>query len=223
MAELCSIDCIEVADLTTGYVDGDGVFDIMMEAVNSHLKLQYEEGRITGSDYAKLYLGGLQTTLQQAITFLLTKDKAEKEAELARQQIAESEARVIREDALAAAKIAVDEASVEKINAEICLLNAKCKTEKAQIADTIDGITVAGLVGKQKNLYQKQADGFDRDAEQKALKLIVDLYSVNKSADPDAVVDMHWFTTGSSTYDDLHEAINNAVVNAGLSQIYPSK
>jgi hypothetical protein len=188
---------IPASDITSGYVDGDGVFDLLMTAVGSHLKQEYEEGRIKGSDYANVYLGSMQSVLQQAILFLLQRQKADKEAELTDKQI-------------------------EKTDAEICLLEAKCATEQAQIVDTVNGVPVVGLVGKQKNLYQKQADGFDRDAEQKALKLLVDMYSVAKSADPDNAVTMDWFATGSSVYDDFRLAVSAAVENAGLPQIYPN-
>ncbi len=186
---------IEIADVTTGYTDGDGVFDTLMQAVNSHLKQEYEEGRIKGSDYSTVYLSSMQSVLQQAITFILQKQKAAIEADIA-------------------------EANILKTTAEIALLEAKKATEQAQILDTVDGNPVIGLVGKQKSLYEKQADGFDRDAEVKALKILVDLYSVAKSSDPDSITDFRWFGTGSSYTDELEAAINNAVVNAGLSQIF---
>lgn len=188
---------IPASDITSGYVDGNGVFDLLMTAMGSHLQREYEEGRIKGSDYATVYLGSMQTVLQQAILFLLGRQKADKEAELTDKEI-------------------------EKIDAEICLLTAKCKTEQANILDTVDGLAVAGLVGKQKALYQKQADGFDRDAEVKALKVMTDMYSIAKSADPDGVINPDWFTTGSTVYDQFRQAVSDAVENAGLTQVYPN-
>lgn len=67
---------ISLADLTDGDPDGQGTFDKLMLSVDSHLKTQYESGRIQGSDYAKVYVGSIQTTLQQAVEFLTTKDRA---------------------------------------------------------------------------------------------------------------------------------------------------
>lgn len=64
-----------VEQLTTGEVGGSGVFDKMMAAADAHLCAQHKANRITGGDYAKVYLGAIQTTMQQAIVFLSSKDK----------------------------------------------------------------------------------------------------------------------------------------------------
>lgn len=54
-------------------VTGDGYFDNIMEAFNAHIQAQYDEGRIVGTEYATVYLGGIQTAMQQAFQFALTK------------------------------------------------------------------------------------------------------------------------------------------------------
>lgn len=64
-----------VGDLTSGVVDGSGVFDELMKAVTAHLEQQFSKNRITGADYAKVYLGSIQTTMQQALAFLTSKDR----------------------------------------------------------------------------------------------------------------------------------------------------
>jgi hypothetical protein len=74
----------------------------------------------------------------------------------------------------------------DKSIAEKDLLQQKAYTEMAQISNIVNGNTVTGVVGKQKELYQKQAEGFDRDAEQKLAKIYVDTWSVRRSTDPDA-------------------------------------
>ena len=65
-----------------GVVTGDGVFDDLMEAVNTQLNNQYELGRITGNDYATVYLGAMQAVIQQAVTFALSVEKANAETAL---------------------------------------------------------------------------------------------------------------------------------------------
>jgi hypothetical protein len=45
------------------------------------------------------------------------------------------------------------------------------------------------VVGRQKALYQAQTDGFTRDAEQKAAKLLVDTWSVRRTTDEGTVAD----------------------------------
>ena len=74
-------------------------------------------------------------------------------------------------------------ASTERTAAEVNLLTQKYKTEQAQILDTVDGVAVAGAIGKQKAVQQAQADGFLRDAEQKATKVILDAWGIAKSVE----------------------------------------
>ena len=69
----------ELTDLTNGSVvnsewTGTGVFDILIGAVNKNIELQYQKGRITGGDYAQVYLGGVQAVLQQSIQWVLQAD-----------------------------------------------------------------------------------------------------------------------------------------------------
>lgn len=82
---------IEITDLTNGSNvnqewQGTGVFDKLMSAVNKNIEIQYQKGRITGSDYAQAYTQSLQATLQQAVEFLLRKDLTEAQIDIARQQ-----------------------------------------------------------------------------------------------------------------------------------------
>lgn len=63
-----------------------------------------------------------------------------------------------------------------KINSEKSLLDQKNVTEQAQ---TRSGIAHAdSVVGKQKTLYQRQAEGFLRDAEQKGSKIALDAFAI---------------------------------------------
>ena len=70
---------ITIADLTSNIatsteyeVTGDGVFDDLMEAINTHLDAQFKLGRITGTDFSTVYLGAMQSAIQQAVAFLRT-------------------------------------------------------------------------------------------------------------------------------------------------------
>ena len=54
-------------------VTGNGIFDDMMEAINSNIKAQYDAGRITGADYASVYLGAMQTAISQSAQIMLNK------------------------------------------------------------------------------------------------------------------------------------------------------
>lgn len=109
-----------VGDLTSGVVDGSGVFDIMMKSVTAQLQEQFEKNRITGADYAKVYLGSIQTTMQQALAFLTSKD------------------RVFLENARLQADMKIAQVTLLKSEAEIELIKAQIQTahyvmQKAQM------------------------------------------------------------------------------------------
>lgn len=82
-------------DLTTQIVGGTGLFDELMDSVSSQLSSQYDKGSITGSDFATVYLGSMQSVLQQSVAFLLSKEKAGLEADLIAQQILVAEQEVL--------------------------------------------------------------------------------------------------------------------------------
>ena len=63
-------------------VTGTGVFDDMMETVNAHMAAQFNLGRITGSDYATVYLTAMQATVQQAVAYTIGMQKGNAEESL---------------------------------------------------------------------------------------------------------------------------------------------
>ena len=75
-------------------------------------------------------------------------------------------------------------ANVSRTNQEITLLTQKTATEKAQVLAT--GVDPDSIVGRQKGLYLAQANGFARDAEQKAAKVLIDSWNVRRTTDSDA-------------------------------------
>ena len=80
---------ITIANLTAGVatdannvVTGTGIFDDMMETVNAHMAAQFNLGRITGSDYATVYLTAIQATVQQAVAYTIGMQKGNAEESL---------------------------------------------------------------------------------------------------------------------------------------------
>ncbi len=211
---------ILISEIVSSNPQGDSIFDKLMNAVDVRLDEQYRKQRISGADYASVYLGAMQTVLQQSIAFALGREAADKQADLLVEQAllieeqalkatadtAEVTSATIRNDLLADSTIAKNtadialsgkradligeqelnvQAQVTKSGAETSLLNQKKLTEEAQILDTVNEDDVAGLVGKQKELYSNQTLGFIRDAEQKGAKAFTDLWSIAKSTDTD--------------------------------------
>lgn len=70
-----------------------------------------------------------------------------------------------------------------KLDSEVAVLNQKKDTEEAQTKDVVNGISVSGILGKQAALYGQQTDGYKRDAEQKAAKILIDTWTVQRSTD----------------------------------------
>ena len=80
---------ITIANLTAGVatdadnvVTGTGVFDDLMETVNAHMAAQFNLGRITGSDYATVYLTAMQAAVQQAVAYVIGMQKGNAEESL---------------------------------------------------------------------------------------------------------------------------------------------
>jgi len=79
---------IALTDLTNGSLtaanewSGTGVFDVLIKAVNKNIEGQYNLGRITSTDYANVYLGGLQSVIQQSVQFTLQKQHTEAQTDL---------------------------------------------------------------------------------------------------------------------------------------------
>ena len=93
---------IKLSDLTNGSTvrasgtqpvwEGTAIFDVLMKAVNENINIQYELTRITGSDYATVYLGAIETCIKEATNLLLQKAIADKEIEVKQAQILQIQA-----------------------------------------------------------------------------------------------------------------------------------
>ena len=83
---------VDINDFSNGYIDnsnpqdpkweGTGVFDIIMKAANENIKIQNQASRITGAEYAEVYLGTMQTAISEAMRFLLNRDQSTKDLEV---------------------------------------------------------------------------------------------------------------------------------------------
>ena len=188
---------ISTSDLTAATVDGTGVFDVLMKAAAAHLEQEFGKNRIKGAEYSEVYLGTMSQVLQTATQFLLTKTKADLEAQLLTKQIALVEQQrlnavtentvLVAQECKLRAEYDLTMASILRTNEEIALLTQKTATERAQT--TALGVDGDSLLGRQKALYQAQSDGFKRDAEQKATKIMVDSWNVRRTTDEGTVAD----------------------------------
>jgi hypothetical protein len=95
-------------------------------------------------------------------------------SDLSIKQALEVVAGTTRDDLATTQDNLVKAAQVLKLSADVSVLNKKAITETAQ----------ALLVGEQKDLYTAQTTGFARDAEQKAAKLVSEIWQISKGTDP---------------------------------------
>lgn len=168
---------ITTDQLTEATLNGGGIFDVLMDAVEVHLESEFQKGRIRGTDYSQVYLGSMQSVLQQGITFLLQKGIVDADIALKNAQVITEG----KQQAVLDQQVAKLTAETALINAQKGLIDQQKVTEQAQ---TQSGIAQNdSLLGKKKEVYQNQANGYLRDAEQKAAKIMVDAWSIQRTTD----------------------------------------
>ena len=175
-------DPILVTDLTTGKVDGIGVFDKLMAATKPHIKAEYDSGRIKGAEYSQVYLGAVQSAMSNSIEFLLRQASTQSQNALLDQQLLTE----VQNTLVATAQkcklqneFMVLDQQITKVQNEALLLAQKKTTELAQVSSA--NVASTSVVGAQVALYAAQKDGFTRDAEQKAAKLYFDTWNVRRT------------------------------------------
>jgi len=146
---------ITVSDITSSTTStiGTGSFDILMESVNNQILKQWEQGRLSGADYAAVYLGALQAVLEQSVKFALSTEAAGLQAD----EVAEATGR----------------SNAETV-ANIALMDAKRATENTNTVDA-----TAGAAKDTSDLRAAQALGFANNTKQSLLKTMLDGYSTN--------------------------------------------
>ena len=92
---IADIPKVTLPDLTTAKIGGTGVFDTLMTVTKAHLQAEFDAQRIKGADFATVYLGSLTQVLGQSVAFLLAKDKAQYDAQIAEANVRLVEAQIL--------------------------------------------------------------------------------------------------------------------------------
>jgi len=133
------LDDVEVtslseADLTSREVGGSGLFDGLMASVSAHLQEEYRKNRITGAQYAEVYVSMTGAAMQAATQYLLSRDQARWQAALTQRQAQIAEIGVVT------ARVGLEETKVklgiartqnEIVKADYALAKLKLATEDA--------------------------------------------------------------------------------------------
>lgn len=196
-------------DLTTGELSGSGTFDVLMRAFKAHLQVEFDKGRITGAEYTKAYIALTESAMAQGVNFLVNRDQAYWQAVTA--QLNALQARTVLKTAQMQLVTAKFEALTSKANfgltkmkissesmayctakygletmlpQQFALLKEQTEAQRAQTLNTrTDGAAVAGVLGKQVQLYTQQITSYQRDAEVKAAKMWTDTWTTMKAID----------------------------------------
>jgi hypothetical protein len=140
------VTSVTLSQLTTVSLDGDGVFDQLMQAMDLHIQREYKGNRITGDQYAKVYTEVTTAVLGQSVQFLLNKDQAKWAAITAQMQgrVAEIQAtealinlekvkieaqKAVFEMQNSGAEYALTKMNVAIADAQYCLTQAQGETE----------------------------------------------------------------------------------------------
>lgn len=160
------ISSIDMGQFTSGIPGGAGAFDLVMTSLKAHLKEEYNSNRISGAEYAKVYIGLVSAAMQTAAQLLLGKEQAYWQAVLVQQQakIAAAEAVKTRIE-LETARYAMVRAQYEAATTEVnyALVKLKLATEDATYGNLIaqgKGIeyTNTWILPMQKDLLAEQVE-----------------------------------------------------------------
>lgn len=83
-----NLPTLTLQSLTEGEstMTGSGAFDIIMKAVNKHLEAQYQKQRLSGAEWGKVYIQGIELALTQASNYLVASTNAAWQGETAKRQ-----------------------------------------------------------------------------------------------------------------------------------------
>lgn len=123
------------ADLTTGVVGGTGTFDVLMASMYEHIRTEFDQGRITADQYAKVYIELTTAGLSTASQYLLGKDQAHWAAINAQLQARRAEIEAVMAGVqleVSKAELAIRMVELQNQEANYALTKMKIATEDAQ-------------------------------------------------------------------------------------------
>ena len=184
---------IPIEDLTQVILDGTGVFDKFLTLHRLHLTREFEEARIQGKEYSEVYTKTYIAHLEQAIQFLLAKEKQAYELNLL-----EAQDEKVKADAANAKKqleilqweltnklpmeLALVTAQVDKMKADTDLAKEQLKLAEKELV----------LKDKELTLKDKEIAIAEKQLELARQKVITETAQTDPSVvKPGSVIDMN--------------------------------
>ena len=148
---------IVITDITTGIVDGTGIFDKLMASVKAHIHDEYDNGRIKGPEYSQVYLGAIQAVLNQSVQYALQEKQLEAQIDLTIAQRDELLLNGVADRELKVAQVALAEKDIELKTAELGIREKELEMkvyefdemmplQKAKLASDVE-VATAQIVG----------------------------------------------------------------------------
>jgi hypothetical protein len=147
-------------DLTTIALDGTGTFDVLMRALRIHLQREFEANRITGDQYAKVYIALTEGAMSQAVQYLSIRDTTYWQAAIAQQQALRAQAEVIT------ARVQLEVAKAELAKAQIGALNEKAQYALAKMKLATEDVAYDTAEYNLENIMPKQGLMLDTQKEE---------------------------------------------------------
>lgn len=120
---------------------GHGAFDRLVHIGEENLRVEYDQGRITGSDYAQAHTALLQICYQIAAQYILQSDQTEGQTYLlkAQKELAMAQAEQAKaQTELAKKQLEIAEEQLKQAKLQNLLVKQKIITEQAQTRDYVD-------------------------------------------------------------------------------------
>lgn len=183
---------VGITDLTHASVEGNGVFDVLMRAVNAHLQKEWSANRLKGTEYSTVYLSALESTMNASLQFLLARDKTNAEIDILKQQLVNlkvDETNAIKQGTLLDKQAASADADIALKNQQKLNLIAQGLNipKEGALVDSQKALTDQKLLTEQdalltataqRSVLTAQATGFANDAKQKAAEIMIKGFSV---------------------------------------------
>lgn len=154
----------------------EGLFDQLMTTVKYHLDKEYDQQRIRGSEYAKVYLGSLESVMGNTTQYLLgimliDEQRAQLRLENEKLQFEIDELLPLLKTKTQS-EIDLIESQISKTAQEILFLIQKTKTELANIDGS--SVSATSIIGRQMSLLKAQQLGFAGNIETQVTKYHAD-------------------------------------------------
>lgn len=189
----------------TGEWIGTGVFDAIIRAINGNIKVQFDEGRIKGSDYANVYLNGMQSAVSESMKFLLSKKSIEKQLELQDIQIAINEVQLAENSEKWALQKQVLENQLEMSNVDVANKAAHAAKDLTIKDKQIESATadIAFNISKKTIMEQTRKDNIRSKAAEQFAEFMKYISAANVVPGPTDFANMRALIT----------AMNNGIAN----------